>query len=287
VLSDRHGRRRDRALIEANAVAGACAVVAPLALGFLAGTPATWGSAMALPAVFFAVLYLVYRQLPLPLPARPAGPAAAGRTARLPVTCWLLALLVAVGIGIEFCVVYFGAELLSAGAGLSAAAAATSMAVFYAGIFAGRVGAGVLVRRPGQGAGLLWASLAVTAAGFLAFWLSGHAVIALPGLFLTGAGVANLFPLSLALTLAAAPGRTDVANARTQLLGGLVVIAAPFLLGSLADHLGLLAAFGIVPVLIVISAGLLLSGLLSAARRPACRRRRAPGQCATTGSAKP
>lgn len=125
--------------------------------------------------------------------------------------------------------------------------------------------------RPGQGAGLLWASLAVTAAGFLAFWLSRHPVIALAGLFLTGVGVANLFPLSLALTLAAAPGRTDVANARTQLLGGLVVIAAPFLLGSLADHLGLSAAFGIVPVLIVLSAGLLLSGLLSAAHRPAGR----------------
>ncbi len=124
---------------------------------------------------------------------------------------------------------------------------------------------------PGQGAGLLWASLAVTAAGFLAFWLSRHPVIALAGLFLTGVGVANLFPLSLALTLAAAPGRTDVANARTRLLGGLVVIAAPFLLGSLADHLGLSAAFGIVPVLIILSAGLLLSGLLSAARRPAGR----------------
>ena len=280
VLSDRHGRRRDRALVEANAVAGACAVVAPLTLGFLQGTPATWRSGMALPAVAFAVLYLRYRGLPLPRPAVPPGRAAAGRHARLPVTCWLLALLVAVGIGIEFCVVYFGAELLSAGVRLSTAAAATSMAVFYAGIFAGRVGAGVFIRRPGQGAGLLWASLAVTAAGFGAFWLSRNAVIALPGLFVTGVGVANLFPLSLALTLAAAPGQTDAANARTQLLGGLVVIAAPFLLGSLADHLGLYAAFGIVPLLIVASAGLLLSGLLSAGRQARARSpdaRPAPG----------
>ncbi len=154
---------------------------------------------------------------------------------------------------------YFGAELLSAGAGLSTAAAATSMAVFYAGIFAGRVGAGVLIRRPGHGAGLLWASLAVTAAGFLAFWLSGTRSSRCRDCSSPAAGVANLFPLSLALTLAAAPGQTDAANARTQLLGGLVVIAAPFLLGSLADHLGLYAAFGVVPVLIVTSAGLLLS----------------------------
>jgi len=79
------------------------------------------------------------------------------------------------------------------------------------------------------------------------------------GLFITGLGIANLFPLSLALTLAAAPGRTDAANARAQLLGGLVVIAAPFLLGSLADNLGLTAAFGTVLPLIALCAALLLA----------------------------
>ena len=87
VLSDRHGRRRDLALIEANAVAGACAVVAPIALGFLQGTPATWRGAMALPAVFFAVLYLACRQLPLP--ASPAGrpPPGAPLACRSPAGC--------------------------------------------------------------------------------------------------------------------------------------------------------------------------------------------------------
>jgi hypothetical protein len=40
VLSDRHGARRDRALTEANVVAGACAVLAPLVLGALAAGPA-------------------------------------------------------------------------------------------------------------------------------------------------------------------------------------------------------------------------------------------------------
>jgi MFS family permease len=189
----------------------------------------------------------------------PAGPAARAHPARLPVTCWLLALLVAAGIGIEFCVVYFGAELLAAATRIPTATAATAMALFYAGILAGRAGAGVLTRRPGRSTALLWASLAVTTAGFLAFWLSRHAVIALPGLFITGLGIANLFPLSLALTLAAAPGRTDAANARAQLLGGLVVIAAPFLLGSLADHLGLTAAFGTVLPLIALCAALLLA----------------------------
>jgi MFS family permease len=85
-----------------------------------------------------------------------------------------------------------------------------------------------------------------------------------------GLGVANLYPLSVALTLAAAPGNGGAANAAAQLLGGALVIVAPYLLGSLADHLGLRAAFIIEPVLIVISALLLLTGL-KAARRAAAR----------------
>lgn len=265
VLSDRHGRRRDQALLEANIGAGACAVVAPVCLGFLQATPATWRLGMALPAVALVVLYLVYRRQRLPEP--PAGPAAGRRPARLSVACWLLAWLVAIGIGIEFCIVYFGAELLTAATGLSTAAGATAMALFYAGILAGRVGAGVLARQPGRSARLLWASLAVTAAGFGVFWLSRHPVIALCGLLVTGLGVASLFPVSLSLTLAAAPRHTDAANARTQLLGGLVVITAPFLLGGLADRFGLPAAFGVVPFLIALSALLLLAGQAASKRR--------------------
>lgn len=81
------------------------------------------------------------------------------------------------------------------------------------------------------------------------------------GLFFCGLGVANLWPLSLALTLAAAPGNADAASARTQLVGGAFVIADPYLLGSLSDHLGLHAAFTIEPVLIGICTLLLLAGL--------------------------
>ena len=115
-------------------------------------------------------------------------------------------------------------------------------------------GAGVIVP-------LLWASLLVTAAGFALAWLAVRPVPALAGLFVSGAGAANLYPLSVALTLAAAPGNTDVANARAQLAGGLLVIAAPCVPGSLADHLGLHAAFAIEPALIGACGVLLPAGL--------------------------
>ena len=163
-------------------------------------------------------------------------------------------------IAVEFCVVYFGAELLAA-TGLRTAQAATAMSGFYLGILGGRVGGAYLTRRAGRTVPLLWASLAVTAAGFGLFWLAGQPVLAIAGLFLAGAGLANLYPLSLALTLAAAPGNADAANARTSLLGGVLVVAAPYLLGRLADQVGLRLAFGIEPVLIGLAALLLAAGV--------------------------
>src|SRR5690348_6284459 len=262
VLSDRHGPRRDRALTEANVGAAGCAVLAPLLLGLLQGTPAGWRPVLALPALVLAGLYLRYRREPLP--AGPAGRAARGR---LPLACWLLATMTAIGIAIEFCPVYFGAELLT-GTGLRAAQAATAMSAFYAGILAGRAGGAWLTRRAGRTVPVLWGSLAVTTAGFVLFWLAGLPAPAIAGLFFCGLGLANLYPLSLAITLAAAPRHGDTANARTQLLGGLIVIAPPYLLGSLADHLGLRAAFPVEPVLIGACALLLLAGL-RLARRPA------------------
>jgi MFS family permease len=261
ILSDRHGSHRDRALVEANVGAAACAVLTPVILGGLQNTVLGWRAAMALPVLALAWLYLRYRRQPLPSPAA-AHDTSASRPG-LPAACWFFAALVAIGIAVEFCVIYFGTELLAT-TGLPATTAATAMSAFYLGILIGRVAAALLTRSTGRTVPLLWLSLGVTAAGFLLFWLAGTPVPAVAGLFVCGLGVANLYPLSLAITLAAAPDRGDAANARVQLLGGVFVVAAPYLLGSLADHLGLTAAFAIEPVLIVASALLLLAGLRAA-----------------------
>jgi MFS family permease len=258
ILSDRHGERRDRALTEANIGASACAVLAPLILGLLQDTPGGWRVAMGLPAFVLAGLYLRWGRQPLS--AAHTGSIESGT--RLPLSCWLMATLAAGSMAVEFCMVYFGAELL-ASAGLRTALAATAMSVFYLGSLSGRIGGAWLTRRAGRSVRLLCVSLAVTAGGFLLFWLAGWPVVMIAGLFVCGLGVANLWPLSLALTLAAAPGNGDDASARTQLLGGAFVTVAPYLLGSLSDHVGLRTAFTIEPVLIGICTLLLLAGLKS------------------------
>jgi len=257
ILSDRHGSRRDRALTEANVGAGASAVLAPLLLGVLAASALGWRVTFALPAFALVVLYLRYRGRPLPAPARDP---AAGRAGPLPPACWLFAGLTAISSAIEFCLVYFGPQLLL-GLGLSAAAASTALSSNLVGILAGRVLGARLTRVPGRGVPLLYVALALTAAGFALFWLADRPAVAVLGLFLCGLGIANLYPLALALTLGAAAGREDQANARTQLLLGLSAAASPYLLGSLADRYGLTTAFALEPVLIAACLLLLWGGL--------------------------
>ncbi|MDR7274057.1 MFS transporter [Catenuloplanes atrovinosus] len=257
ILSDRHGGMRDRALTEANVGAGASAVFAPMVLGVLAGTALGWRVTFALPAVVLVLLYLRYRGRPLP--ARPHR-AAASTAGRLPAACWLFAVVTAVSSAIEFCLVYFGPQTLI-GHGWTAAAAGTAMSSNLAGILAGRVAGARLTRRPGRTVALLYASLALTLAAVVLFWLTARPAVAVVALFLTGVGIANLYPLALSLTLDAAGGQEDRANARSQLILGVSAAAFPFLLGGLADRYGLTAGFALEPALVVACLVLLWIGL--------------------------
>jgi hypothetical protein len=73
--------------------------------------------------------------------------------------------------------------------------------------------------------------------------------------------------LALALAVAAAHGRSDVATARTQVPVGLAVMLAPFALGGLADLAGgVTRAYAVEPALILLAGGLLVAAL--ARRRP-------------------
>ena len=262
ILSDRHGPRRDQALTEANVGAAGSAVVAPVVLGVLAGTVLTWRAAFAVPAVVLLVLYLRYRHLPLP---QRADDHADNPPGRLPLACWLLVVLTAVTSAIEFCLIYFGPQILIHD-GWTAAAASTAMSSNLAGLLAGRLLGAGLTRRPGRSVVLVHASLALTLVSVVTFWLVGQPVVAVVALFLTGVGIANLYPLALSLALDAAEGQEDRANARSQLVLGALTAVFPFLLGSLADRYGLTAGFALEPALVLLCVVLLWGGVRARGR---------------------
>jgi fucose permease len=75
--------------------------------------------------------------------------------------------------------------------------------------------------------------------------------VGLSSLFLTGLGVANLYPLLLSLAIGAADGDTVQASARATLASGTAILALPLILGGFADTVGIRLAFGVVLVLLV------------------------------------
>jgi fucose permease len=87
--------------------------------------------------------------------------------------------------------------------------------------------------------------------GFLLFWKAEGSFIGLGGLFITGLGVANLYPLLLSLAIGTADGNTVQAGARATLASGTAILALPLALGRLADSVGIRLAYGVVLLLLI------------------------------------
>jgi fucose permease len=112
---------------------------------------------------------------------------------------------------------------------------------------------------------VLLAALCIALVGFPLLWLAPILAVRIGGLFVVGLGLANVYPLGVALALGAVPEQVDRASARLALAAGASALVAPFTLGALADRLGIGQAFGI--VLAVLLAALVAA--LAASRVPA------------------
>ena len=93
-------------------------------------------------------------------------------------------------------------------------------------------------------------SIVVAALGFLMFWLTHDATLGLVGLFITGLGVASLYPLILSLAIGTTADSIQ-ASARATLASGTAILALPLVLGRLADMMGIRPAYGVVTVLLI------------------------------------
>ena len=266
VLSDHHGLAGPAAISEANALAAGTGLIAPLVIGAAAASTLGWRPGFGLAALLAVVLLLASSRVSVPQPAvhrdpgGSAGDSAASRSSgRLPRRYWLAWAVLVLCIATEFSMTIWAADLLRQQAGLSAGAAAGSVSALIAGIAIGRVAGGRLALHQSPER-LLAGSLALTAAGFVLFWSTTSAPLALLGMFVMGLGISVQFPLSVARAIAASEGRTDQATARLSIGAGLAIGLAPFLLGFLADQMGTRRAFLIVPVLLLLAAAGLWSG---------------------------
>jgi fucose permease len=169
----------------------------------------------------------------------------------LPAAYWAYWSLLALVVAIEFSLLLWAPAYLERVAGLSPATAASFAAVFAIAMLVGRTVGSALVGRFAAPQLFVWA-LVLTLAGFALYW-SGGIVPAIAGLAVLGLGIALLYPLSLSLALEAAGPRSIAASARFMFAVGIAILTAPFVLGALADRVGLALAHLIIPALTLAS----------------------------------
>lgn len=261
VLSDSHGVRRSTAFAEANSISSAAGAVAPIVIGAAIFAGLGWGPGLAVaPTILLVVLAVAFGSTPFPPPVAARSPAGApagggppdGRPVPLGAAFWRHWLTLVLVVAVEFCMVFWAADYLRTVVGLAPAAAAASVATFLAGMVLGRAVGGRIALRMAADR-MLVRALLLAGAGFAVFWSTGLPVPSVVGLALTGLGIAMLYPLSLALAVGAASGRSDRAAARTTLGSGVAVGLAPLVLGWSADLVGLRLAYLLVPVLLVLA----------------------------------
>lgn len=258
-LADRHGPGRAIALTEANVVASICAGLAPVLVGGFQGSGLGWRGALLIAVVVLALLVAFGRHVALPAQAAaPAGAREAALTTSaqseraLPPIFWAYWVLTLFCVAIEWCVVVWSADFLHDVGGLSAVNAASVLSVFFVAEVIGRT-IGSRLTHSRSSISLLLLALAVTLAGFPLLWLAPAAPLRVVGLLITGLGVANLFPLTLATATGISPRNADSASSRVALAAGIAIFTAPLLLGRLADTMGIARAYGVIAVMVLLA----------------------------------
>lgn len=241
-----------------NGVGAGIGLIGPLALGASVALGWGWRPAVAVTAVFAAVTALLTARLPRTEAfARSAAPRAAPdgdappplRPELVRASRWFLVVVLA-ALATENATTYWATDLVLQRTGAGAGIATATTAGLLAGMTVIRFVVGPLSLRvpPTR---LLVVSFGVSVLGWAVLWTATVPAVAVAGLVVTGLGYGALYPLGVALLLAAAQGRTDRAQAQSTLAGGLAIGVAPFLLGFLADRVGSHQAFILVPILAV------------------------------------
>jgi fucose permease len=114
---------------------------------------------------------------------------------------------------------------------------------------------------------LLLTALIVVLIGFPIFLYAPLPAFNVLGLFISGLGIANLYPSTLAVAVGLAAEQSNQASARASMAVGIALLTVPFSLGWLADRLGLRIAYGMVILLILAAIAVVISNRYVLERR--------------------
>jgi fucose permease len=248
-LSEGHGELRTVALSEANMISSVVATAAPLMVGWFARLIGHWRLALGIVAITPIFLFLSLGRSTSSTEAIPVQESPRSNLP-LPTLFWIYWVAIVLGVSVEFCMIFWSADYLEHVLGMVKADAAQALSLFLGAMILGRLAGSRLVQRFSTRQ-VVTASILIASIGFLIFWRTENVLIGLSGLFLTGLGVANFYPLLLSLAMGAAGRNTVQASARTTLASGTAILALPLVLGRLADAVGIRSAYGVVLLLLI------------------------------------
>jgi MFS family permease len=251
ILSAAQPQAPAAAIGEANGLASAASVLAPLAVAAALAAGLGWRTGyLALPLLALAALTLPAWRLGIP--DAPTPPPETASNAPSPMVGRWFDLLLAVSV--EFCMVFWAASAFIAWDRATLSQAPALASLFLVGMATARaLSTRIIGRVPDQRA-LILACAGAALAGFALFWAAPTLPLAAAGLLVTGLGIALLYPTTVSRVIAAWPQAPDRASARAALGSGVAIGIAPFLLAQASDAIGLRAAFLIVPGLLLVLA---------------------------------
>jgi MFS family permease len=253
-MAERYGEGRAFAIAEANISASLFSSCAPLVVGFFVRNHVGWRATYLIAVFAFAVI--AFKTSGIEFESTKPKNKVADRF-RLPVSYWAYWSVVWLSVASEWSIVFWSADFLEKTGGFSRADAATSVGAFLAAMLVGRILGSRLVRSIPLKSILLSAAL-LSFTGFILFWLGTTATMHLSGLAIAGLGVANIYPLTLSAAIGTAGHHAGVATARMSLASGSAILAAPFVVGHLADWLGIYKAYTVVAILLAAGALMVL-----------------------------
>lgn len=265
ILDEEMGARSPVGISEANTIASLFAGIAPLLVGFLVQKAVGWRPAVVLIAAVSLSLggWLLLRFGVSPQSAS-ARKIPAKQTGKLPGMYWIWWLALMLGIAVEYCIIYWGADYVEKVLGFSKNTATQSVSLFMAGMIIGRFfGSRLLERVPPMK--LISGSISLSVFGFALFWSGISPLLGLVGLMLLGLGGANLYPVLVSMAIASAGELKAEAGARATLATGTAILFLPLVLGIVSDKMGIRLAYSTVGLLFV----LLTLTVWWASRKPA------------------
>jgi fucose permease len=245
------------------AVAYIFSIMAPVLTGLFIWVGWSWRLAVLAGAAAGVVIVLsgIRRPIPDSLETREAA------SVPLSLAFWCFWSVLGLSVAVEFSILLWAPVYLERIGGLSPSSAAFAAAAFFAGMLIGRLAGGPLFDRVATQR-LFVGSVAITLIGFAGYWGAAGPVVSIAGLFVTGLGIALLFPLALSFAIGAAGAAADRASARAMLAPGLAILLSPPLLGSIADEAGLAIAQLMTPVFMVTALLAFFAGEYARRRQP-------------------